>query len=114
MAIAGAGAVAASVAAADDNHILALGGELIGQVVALVDFVLLREELHRVVDTLEVAARDVEVARLSRAAAEQDRVVVIDKFLGRHIAADVAVAAELDPFGSELIDGAARRAIFRV
>ena len=84
LAMAGAEAVGAGVAAADDDDALA-GGEdepaahVAGVVfgVALVAAILLGQELHGEVNALELAAGNGQVARMLGAAAEQDGVVVV-------------------------------------
>jgi hypothetical protein len=65
VAVAGAHAVAAGVAAADDDHVLAVGAQLALELVAGVDLVLLRQELHREVHAVELAARHRQVADCS-------------------------------------------------
>ena len=86
LAMAGAEAVGAGVAAADDDHALACGKDGAGGAhrfeqrlfrVALVAAILLRQELHGEVNALELAAGDGQVAGLLGAAAEKDGVEVI-------------------------------------
>ena len=74
----GADAVAAGVAAADHDHVLA-GGEdraVVEHVVARDAPVLLRQELHGEVHARELAARDRQIARHARADREHDRIEV--------------------------------------
>ena len=68
----GADAVAARVAAADDQHVLAAGGDALFRVERLSGqyAVLLRQHLHGEVDAREVASGDGEVACLRRAGAD--------------------------------------------
>jgi hypothetical protein len=73
VAVAGAHAVAAGVAPADDDDVLAGGGDLLFELVAGVDLVLLRQELHREMDAIELAARHRQVARLLGPAAQAAR-----------------------------------------
>ena len=58
--------VGARVAAADHDHVLAVGTKLALDLVTRVDLVLLRQELHREVDAAELAAGHRKVARLRR------------------------------------------------
>ena len=86
LAMAGAEAVRAGVAAADDDDALAggedgasgfHGGEELLFRVAFVAAILLGQKLHGEVNALELAAGDGQIARLLGAAAEQDGVVVV-------------------------------------
>ena len=62
LAVARSVAVAAGVAAADDDHIFALGRNLIKNCVALIELILLCEEFHRKMDALQFAAGNREIA----------------------------------------------------
>ena len=95
--VARAVAVAAGVTAADHNHVFPGGCDLAGDIIASVLLVLLRQEVHREMHTLQVAAWDRQVASQGGSAAEQDGVVIVDEFLGRHIATHIGTAAELNP-----------------
>jgi hypothetical protein len=102
LAVRGAEAVRASVAAAEDHHALAGREDLAGDGVARHDLVLLGQEVHREVDPGELAARHAQVARLGRAAREHDRVELAAQ-LGRvHIRADVHAGAEGHALGLHL------------
>ena len=57
---------------------LPVAQDLVGHAVARDDLVLLRQELHREMDAVELAARHRQVARLLRAAREHDRVELVD------------------------------------
>ena len=76
------------------------------QVIARVHLVLLRQKLHREVDALQLAARDVQIARLLGAARQQDRVELLAQVLDRHVDADVGVGDELHAFGRHLFHAA--------
>ena len=54
VAVAGAHAVGAGVATTDDDDVLAVGPQLALELVAGIDLVLLRQELHREVHTLSL------------------------------------------------------------
>ena len=66
--------------------------------------VLLRQEIHREVDALEVAARDRQVARRFGAAGQRHRVVVLEQLLGRQIDADMRAVVEGHALGLHLLD----------
>ncbi len=74
--MAGAQAVGAGVPAANDQYALPSGKNGDGWVdgIACVAAILLRQKLHRVMDAFQLTARNLEVARMLGAAAEQDRV----------------------------------------
>src|SRR5262249_8782790 len=78
LAMDGAQAVRARVAAADDHHALARGADecLVGDSVALAATVLLSQVLHGEVDALELAAGHGQIAWVTRAAGEHDGVEV--------------------------------------
>jgi hypothetical protein len=78
--------------------VLALGVDEVRRraVVAEADLVRQRQVRHRRVDALELAAGDVEVAGLRRAAAEDDRVEFLLQVLDRDVEADVGVGLEDD------------------
>ena len=94
--MAGAQAVGAGVAAADDEHALAFGADRDSRIdkVAFVAAILLGQELHGVVNAFEFAAGNLQVARLLGSSAEQDGVVVFGERLNGYIDADVRVGQE--------------------
>ena len=75
LAVHGAEAVGAGIAAADDHDVLAGGGDP-RHLVAFAVTILLREVVHREVHALELAARNIQIARLAGAAGEQHRIEV--------------------------------------
>src|SRR5215211_6466531 len=93
-------AVRARVAAAEDNDVLARGGDLdlrVGREAGDPP-VLLYQVVHREMDAAEFAARHVEVASLQGADGEDDGVeLALELFRGR-VLADVGISAELDAF----------------
>jgi hypothetical protein len=76
--MAGAETVGAGVAAADDENSLACGkdGDGRGNDIACISAVLLRQKLHGVVNALQFAAGDIEIAWMLRAAAKHNRFIV--------------------------------------
>ena len=111
----GADAVGAGVAAADDDDVLALGGNE-GAVLDAVQeaFGVGVEELHREMNALEVAAFDGQIARLGRAGAEDDGVEFAEQIVRRIILADFGVGAERDAFRGHLIDAALHQGLVQL
>ena len=104
-----ADAVGARVAAADDDDVLVLRRNLfrLGLLrLARYAAVLLRQEIHRVVEAVEVAPRRFgeEVERLFGADREQHGVVLAFEFFRRKILADVDAAMEGHALGFHLLD----------
>ncbi len=107
----GAQAVRAGVAAADDDDPLVLGGD--GRLavgvehrVAVGGLVGPRQVLHRLVDAVELPARDGQVAPVGRAAGQHDRVELLAQFLGGDVDADVDAGLELGALGRHLLQAA--------
>lgn len=100
----GAHAVGAGVAAADDDDVLALGGDRRGDEVALLHLVGERQVLHRLVDALEVAAGDGQVAGGGGAGRDDDGVVPPAQVAGGQVAADLDAGAEAGALGAHLLD----------
>ena len=76
MAVAGAHAITAGVAAANHDDMLARGKELALELVARVDLVLLGQELHGEMDAIQLAAGHGQVARLLGSAGEHHSVKI--------------------------------------
>ena len=91
LAMHGAEAIGAGIAAADDDDVLA-GGVDPRHIVAFAVAVLLRQVIHREVHALQLAAGHVQIARLAGAAGEQDRVELAAQIGGRDVFADVDAA----------------------
>src|SRR5262245_11256917 len=101
--MAGAEAVSAGVAAADDHDAFACRRDLVGDCVAFAALVGLREELHREMDSGQLASGDVQVARLFGAAGKEYRVEFPAQVFDRDIRADMRVGLELHPLGAHLL-----------
>src|SRR5262245_50763499 len=95
--------VGARVAAAQDDDALVGGEELSLDPIARDRLVLLRQELHREVDALQVAARDGQVARTGGAGREHDRIEVAPQVVAGHVDADVHTRPEGDALGRHLL-----------
>jgi hypothetical protein len=100
LAVGGAEAVGAGVAAADDHDVLVLGRDELALLdgVTFAALVLQRQVVHREVDALELAARDRQVAADRHAAGEHDGVERPGQLLGVGRHADVGAGLEDDPF----------------
>src|SRR5687768_16796220 len=105
---AGADAVAAGIATADDDDVFALGIDELAIAMIAVEQALSvgGEELHRKVDAFELAARDWQIARLGRAGREQQGVVIVDELLRIDVLANIRAGHELDPFLAEDVHAA--------
>ena len=89
---------------ADDDHVLARRQNLAVDVVARNYPVLLRQELHREVDSLQLPTRNRQIARLFRSACKQDHVEVVLKLRNRNVHADVSIRNKLHTFSFHLLD----------
>ena len=103
----GADAVRSRVAAADDDNVLARGGNggAVGVAVEPVFGVAL-QKLHGEMDALQVPAFDGQIARLGCAGAKDDGVKFPQEVLRRIIRPDLGVGNEMDAFLRHLIDAA--------
>ena len=99
----GAHAVGTGVAAADDDDVLALGGDRRGDVVALLHLVGERQVLHRLVDAVQFAAGDGQVAGGGGAGGDDHGVVAAAQRVGGHVAADLHAGAELGALRAHLL-----------
>src|SRR6266852_1586996 len=99
LAMHGAETVRAGIAAPDDDHVLALGGDElgVGYGVSLAATVLEREVIHGEVDAPELAAGDLEVARPLGASSQDDGIEVFAQGGDRDGHPDVGPNPELDP-----------------
>ena len=118
MAVAGADAVRACVAAADHHDMLALGVDRVG--LAAGDLPVLRnQEFQRGIYAFQLAPRDRQIARRFRPRGKHDGVEFLADFFGRHVfdgvigdaggnvlAADDHLRTENDPFRFHLLDPA--------
>ena len=117
LAVDGAQAVGAGVAAADDDDVLVAGRDEFRVVdrVAGDPPVLAGQELHREVDALELAPFDRQVARLGRAAAEADR-VELGRAARRAVTSTPTLVAwpEDDALGLHLLEPAVEEPLFHL
>ena len=102
LAVRGADAVGAGVTAADDDHVLARGEDLVLDLLTERRPVALRQVLHRLVDVAEVATRDVEVAGNGGAEREHHGVVAVAQLAAGDVDADVHAVAEAGALGLHL------------
>ena len=66
--------------------------------------VLLRQKIHREMDSGKLAARNRQVARLLAAASQHDGVMLLEQFVDRDIDADIGIVVEDDTFALHLLD----------
>ena len=97
--VSGAQAIRAGIAAAQDNHPLALGGQPVSHFHQLtrVETVLLGKIFHGEVNAVQLPARHRKVAGLSGAAGQADGVEVIEKLVRRKVHSHVDPGLESDP-----------------
>ena len=114
MAVGGAYAVGAGVAAADHDHMLAGGHDLICNRVAGDNPVLLRQEFHREMHALQFAARHRQIARNLGAAREHHGVEVGQQFFRWNVSAHFLAHAELHAFSLHLLDAAIDEMLFHL
>src|SRR5262249_31371085 len=103
MAVRGAEAVRAGVAAAEDDDALVGGEDLPRDGIARAHLVLLRQELHGEVDALQLAARYRQVARSGRAGRQHDGVELAAQVLARDVHAHAHAGAEGDALRRHLL-----------
>src|SRR5205085_11111391 len=106
LAVRGAQAVRTGVAAADDDHVLAGRRDRRLGEVALLDLVGTRQVLHGLVDALELAARDRQVAPLGSATGKYDRVELGPESLGGDVDAHIHAGTEHRALRLHLLDAA--------
>ena len=97
MAVGGPDAVAAGIAAADDDDVLVGGEDWFGVDGEVADpFVLLLQKFHREMDAFEAAAGDRQIAGDGGAASQYDRVKFAQQVIDADIRAYFGVTAEGD------------------
>src|SRR5215813_3441993 len=116
--IGGADAVAAGIAAADHDHMLALGADLRPGPLRLARHppVLLRQKCHRIHQAIELATRRgrKEIERQLGSTRQQQRVVARLELARGQIAADVDVQMKHHAFGLHLLDAPLDDALFHL
>ena len=116
LAVDGAKAVGAGVAAADDDDALAGCENLERRIerVAMAALVLLRQEFHGEMDSLQLTAGNFEIARMLGAARQNDGVKVAAQIFDRNVRADFGVGDELHAFGGHLFEAAVDDVLFQL
>src|SRR6266849_4511036 len=102
--MAGPKTIGAGIAATYDDDALSSSENSGGGVkhVALAAPVLLREEFHRKVDSIQFASRHSQVAGLFRTASKNNRVTVLLQFFNLYVFAHVCISDEAHAFGFHL------------
>ena len=113
---AGADAVIAGIAAADNNDMLALGGDVlaVGQVGVQQALGVRTQEVYGEVDAVGVASRIVQVARIGCAAAQNHGIIAVQQLLCRNRVADVGVGDEGHAFLLHQVDAAVNVLLFQL
>src|ERR1019366_6728076 len=112
--VAGAQAVRARVATADDHDALARSEDLIRHCVPGIAFILLRQKLHGEVNSLEVAPGDIEVARIFSAARQQNGVEFFAKVLRGNAPAYMGSRLELNALRHHLLQAPVKNMLFQL
>ena len=102
----GAEAVGSGVAAADDDNLLALSGDGGSVEVAQLHTVGDRQELHRLMDAVQFAARDRQIASCGGAAGQNHCVELLAQLVRGDVHADIDVGLEDGAFGFHLLETA--------
>src|SRR5215471_4692543 len=97
-------AVSASVSTTDDDNVLAGRKNIESGIenIATAALVLLRQEFHREVDSLQFPARNFEIARLLSATRKNDGVKVASQIFDQYVSADLGIGDELHSFCGHL------------
>src|ERR1700745_4228226 len=101
-------AVGSGVAASDDDHAFASGENVSDGVerVSVAALVLLREEFHRVVNSLQIASGNFQVAGMLGAAGQHDGVEVTAQIFDLNVLSDFGIGDEFHTFGGHLFETA--------
>ena len=89
-------------------------GRLAVDPVARAEPVLLRQKIHGEVDAVQLAAGNVQIARMLGAAGQQNGVELRAKVFHRDVAADVRVGPEHDAFRYHLLQAAVQELLFQL
>src|SRR5262245_46295941 len=108
--------VGACVTTPDDDHVLALGSDefSVRDSVAFVALVLQGQVVHREVDALEVAPRNLEIPGGRRAARQHQRMKFPAKIVHRDIDADVTTRPEHDAFIPHDVDATVEKPLLHL
>ena len=104
-------AVGTGVAAADDHHMLAFGGDVVDRLDTVHATCGVRQELHGEMDTLELAAWNLHVTRHGGADGNHHCVVAGTQVIPGDVLADFHAGAEHGAFGFHLLDSAVDEAL---
>ena len=104
-------AVGTGVAAADDHHMLAFGGDVVDRLDTVHATCGVRQELHGEMDTLEPAAWNLHVTRHGGADGNHHCVVAGTQVIPGDVLADFHAGAEHGAFGFHLLDSAVDEAL---
>src|SRR3954467_12778475 len=101
-------AICASIASSNDHDALARGENLTCRVhrVAVAALVLLRQEFHCKVNSLQFATWNLQIARLLGTSGKHEGIEVTSQLLDYDVASDLGIRNELHAFRGHLLDAA--------
>src|SRR3954468_19280547 len=101
-------AICASIATSNDHDVLARGQNFTCGIdgIAVAALVLLRQEFHCKVNSLQFAPWNLQIARLFRTSGKHDGIEVTSQLLNGDVASDLGIRDELHAFGGHLLDAA--------
>src|ERR1700689_4148518 len=116
LAMRGPETVGAGVAAPNDHHTLALRMNLDGGVngISFTPAILLGQKFHRVVNALQFAAGDIQIAWLFGSSGKKNGVELLRETLNGNIHADMRVGDEGDPFSAHLLNAPIEHVFFKL
>src|ERR1700687_5150531 len=116
LALAGAQAVRAGIAAANDDHPLARRENFDTCVdrVAVASLVLLREEFHRIVNPLQFASGNFQITWMLGAARQDDSIEFTTQIFDRDVVAHLSVRNKFHALGGHLLEAAIDDVLFQL
>ncbi len=109
-------AIGAGVAATDNDHALARRENIGGRIerIAVAALVLLREEFHCVVNSLQLASRNLQVTRMLGAAGQNDGIEFAAQIFDWNLAPNLSIGNELHALGRYLLEAAIDDVFFQL
>src|SRR6202043_83658 len=102
------------IATTDNYDALACRKNLVRHHVTGAAFVLLRQKLHREINSLEFPARNIQVARVFSASGQQDSVELLAQVLRGDISAHVGSRLKLNAFRRHLLEPPVKDFLFQL
>src|ERR1700730_981286 len=107
-------AIRACIATADDHNALACRKNLVRHHITSAARVLLRQELHREINSLEFPSRNFQVTWIFSASGQQDSVELLAQILRGNISAHVGSRLELNAFRRHLLEPPVKNFLFQL